>query len=315
MVRASVADAPTLHNSTNLSHNATSPSDPSLLRAFYQRLFPYRPLFHWLNHSAVPSPDFTNREFAFTANGAYIRYQSFASADLFRKQCVSLIPSRFEIGPVYSTNPRDRKILRRAAAFKPVSKELVFDVDLTDYDEIRTCCSKATICHRCWAFMRMAIRVIDATLREDFGFCHILWVYSGRRGIHAWVCDRRAREMGDEKRRAIAGYMELLKGGDATKKKVNMRRPLHPHVEYVLFSRPQRLCTADNILTEGRFASFATHLHQTFCTHKTPSPHQQGPLIFSVFSTQTLHLPLRFPRSGPPILTVPLPRNGPTSTP
>jgi len=77
----------------------------------------------------------------------------------------------------------------------------------------------------------MAIKTIDVALREDFGFKHILWVYSGRRGAHAWICDKRAREMDDQKRRAIAGYLELLKGGDNAGKKVNARRPLHPHLE------------------------------------------------------------------------------------
>ncbi|KAJ5639406.1 uncharacterized protein N7484_007268 [Penicillium longicatenatum] len=117
-------------------------------------------------------------------------------------------PSRFEIGPVYSTNPRDRKTLR-GGQMKPVSKELVFDIDMTDYDDIRTCCSGASICAKCWAFVTMAIKVIDAALREDFGFEHILWVYSGRRGAHAWVCDPRARNMPDDRRRAIAGYLEI----------------------------------------------------------------------------------------------------------
>lgn len=202
------------------------------MRAFYQRLFPFRYLFQWLNHSPTPTNDFAHREFAFTLpNDAYLRYQSFATADLLRKQCVDMLPSRFEIGPMYSTNPRDRKTLRKASAFRPLMKELVFDIDMTDYDDIRTCCTGASICHRCWAFITMAIKVVDVALREDFGFSHILWVYSGRRGAHAWVCDKRARLMDDQKRRSIAGYLELLKGGDQGGKKVNVRRPLHPHLQ------------------------------------------------------------------------------------
>lgn len=51
--------------------------------AFYQRLFPFRYLFQWLNHSIKPSNDFGHREFAFTLqNDAYLRYQSFPTGDL-----------------------------------------------------------------------------------------------------------------------------------------------------------------------------------------------------------------------------------------
>ncbi|KAI6803525.1 prim-pol domain-containing protein [Hortaea werneckii] len=206
-------------------------ADPVLLGQFYQRLFPFRPLFQWLNHSATPQPDFQNREFAFVLpGGAYIRYQSFASADLFRKQCVQMTPERFEIGPQYNVNPRDRKTLRSAGMLKPVMKELVFDIDMTDYDSIRTCCSKANICHKCWNFIIMAIRVVDVALREDFGFQHIMWVYSGRRGAHAWVSDKRAREMDDGRRRAIANYLVLITGSEQGKR-FTTRRPLHPHID------------------------------------------------------------------------------------
>ncbi|KAI1905806.1 p48 polypeptide of DNA primase [Ophidiomyces ophidiicola] len=197
------------------------------------RLFPFKYLYQWLNHGVKPSVDFGNREFAFTLqNDAYLRYQSFPAAEGLRKEIIRLNPSRFEIGPVYSTNPRDRKSLPKSSAFnfKPVSKELVFDIDLTDYDDIRTCCEKANICPKCWAFVTMAIKVIDSALREDFAFEHILWVYSGRRGAHAWVCDQSARDLPDDRRKAIAGYLELVRGGSQSGKRVNLKRPLHPHI-------------------------------------------------------------------------------------
>ena len=79
----------------------------------------------------------------------------------------------------------------------------------------------------------MAIKVVDAALRDDFGFEHIMWVYSGRRGAHAWISDKRAREMDDQKRKALAGYLEVIKGGAQSGKKVNVKRPLHPHLAYV----------------------------------------------------------------------------------
>ena len=206
-------------------------TDSSLMKQFYARLFPFRSLFQWLNHSLKPGPDFSNREFALTLpNDAYLRYQSYPTADLLRKDILRHVPSRFEIGPVYTTNPRDRKTLRKSSMFRPLSKEVVFDIDLTDYDDIRTCCEKANICTKCWAFATMAIKVVDVALREDFGFEHIIWIYSGRRGVHAWISDKGARELDDDKRKAITGYFEVLKGGVQGGKRVNVKRPLHPHI-------------------------------------------------------------------------------------
>lgn len=206
-------------------------SEPDTLRQFYGRLFPFRQLFQWLNHSATPQADFQNREFSFwLPDNKVIRYLSFPTADLLRKQCMQMAPERFEIGPQYTMNPKDRKTIKKASAFRPIMKELVFDIDMTDYDPIRTCCQGTKICIKCWQFIVMAIKVVDAALREDFGFEHIMWVYSGRRGAHAWISDKRAREMDDSKRKAVANYLEVLRGNEHGKR-FGLRRPLHPHVE------------------------------------------------------------------------------------
>ncbi|KAI1102155.1 prim-pol domain-containing protein [Jackrogersella minutella] len=239
---------------------AMKSSDPELLRIFYQRFFPWRYLFQWLNHSPTPTNDFAHREFAFTLQSdVYLRYQAFTSSDLLRKDVLRQLPTRFEIGPVYTTNPRERKTLRNSSAFKPLAKELCFDIDLTDYDDIRTCCDKANICNRCWQFITMAIKVVDVALREDFGFRHIMWVYSGRRGAHAWVCDKKARTMDDQKRRAIAGYLEVIRGGALSGKKVNARRPLHPHLSRSLEILAPHFQT-DVLESQDPWSSSADHL-------------------------------------------------------
>lgn len=75
---------------------------------------------------------------------------------------------------------------------------------------------------------------------ETFGFVHLLWVYSGRRGIHCWISDPAALDLNDDQRRALVTFLEVIKGSKEQMKKVNVRGPkgdadLHPYLEYVSF--------------------------------------------------------------------------------
>ncbi|KAJ3090241.1 primase, DNA, polypeptide 1 (49kDa) [Quaeritorhiza haematococci] len=193
-----------------------------MLKMFYQHLFPFPEFHRWLNYGNLKQNYFCNREISYTLpSEAYIRFKSYRDLDEFRTECIRLCPIKIDIGAVYNMKPRDKKTVR-TGVFQPMERELVFDIDMTDYDEVRTCCSGGDVCLKCWSFMTISIKIIDRVLRDDFGFEHLLWVYSGRRGVHCWVCDERARKMTQEARKALVGYIEVVKGGEGQARKLNL---------------------------------------------------------------------------------------------
>ncbi|XP_057967745.1 uncharacterized protein LOC131157533 isoform X2 [Malania oleifera] len=242
--------------------------NPNYIRVYYGKLFPHADLYKWMSygndgkHPACDWSYFGRREFSFTLdNDIYLRFQSFSSASELENSIKEKCPFKIDIGPVYSVDPAKRHAYAQAGdnVFTPVERELVFDIDITDYDDVRYCCSGADVCSDCWPLMTVAIKVIDTALRDDFGFNHILWVYSGRRGVHCWVCDGRARRLTNEQRAAIADYFRVYKGNENSHKKVSFMGPLHPflarsYTEVLRdFFEETWLCSQKLFSTEERF--------------------------------------------------------------
>lgn len=211
-----------------MSQASYGPSS-SDMQYYYQHLYPFKQIFQWLNHSPKPGRDIINREFAMAfRSGAYKRYNSFNSVQEFKAQIQKGNPDRFEIGAVYNKPPRERDSILKTE-MKPIEKELVFDIDMDDYDSYRTCCSGAQVCQKCWKFITLAMKVINVSLEEDFGFEEFIWVFSGRRGAHCWISDKRARVMIDTYRKNMLDYVNVMRDRNI-EKRLNLVRPLHPHL-------------------------------------------------------------------------------------
>ena len=106
------------------------------LRIYYARLFPYEAMTRWLSYGCKHT--FSHREFSFTiADDVYIRYQCFTNAKEMKTLMTKRQPHKIDIGAVFNCVPRDHLSVKN---FRPESRELVFDIDLSDYDDVRTCC-------------------------------------------------------------------------------------------------------------------------------------------------------------------------------
>ena len=122
-----------------------------------------------------PTPDFfARREWSFTiqptpTDEIYIRYQSFKDEAEFRAAVQKRQPNKIDIGAVFTQPPKDHSTVK-GKDFTTEERELVFDIDLTDYDGVRTCCDGANICRACWKYMTASIKIMDVGLRQDFGF-------------------------------------------------------------------------------------------------------------------------------------------------
>ncbi|MEX2739265.1 MAG: DNA primase catalytic subunit PriS [Candidatus Wukongarchaeota archaeon] len=175
------------------------------LRKFYESIFDLKPLI-----KAIGLTDFERREFGFLlSKDVFSRNLSFKTLSDFKNFILEKLPLQQFVGAVYDQGPTFSNPIQK---LNLSYRELIFDVDLDAYDMVRHCDCKGSkqVCEDCWSLAQDAALFLDETLRIDFGFEDLIFVFSGRRGIHCWVRDHVAKELDSEQRSAIVSYLTMI---------------------------------------------------------------------------------------------------------
>lgn len=123
----------------------------------------------------------------------------FHNAQELVDRLVRTTPATIQFGGIFlgSLNDPGRKQERYLCTKDGCSAygQFCIDVDMEDYGALRDgiCkCPPYTVCNRCWhALLEPGRELLDYVLRDVMGFKAILYVFSGRRGYHVWVLDKR----------------------------------------------------------------------------------------------------------------------------
>lgn len=202
---------------------------------YYKSVFPFEAIWKWLN----TEDDETiyhknNREFCMVSHDeVWSRYCHFETLLQLKEKVIKTVPTRLEIGAIYNVPPDKQTFSSLESLVFPVSKQLVFDLDGNDYGPFRSHCEckeEKKVCQKCWHFIASAAQCLHYYLTQCLGYKQILFVFSGRRGLHCWVSDKAARALPSNIRSDIANFFTELPNADLR----------NPHVKYMYkhFLRP-----------------------------------------------------------------------------
>lgn len=189
---------------------------------YYDRYYPYAEVVRWLTRDGRVDPAY--REWSYETllrigENFISRFRSIGTPEDLRKllcfhpDTASSFLLKLDIGPIYShpMNIRDSA----GASFIPVQRELVFDIDAGDFDRVRTCCQEASICSKCWRFMELVVPLLVLFANIN-GFKDYFFVFSGRRGLHAWIYDDLACRLTREMRLSLLQSIQLVAADTGT---------------------------------------------------------------------------------------------------
>ena len=230
------------------------------LKDYYSSRFDVNNLEEVINFES-----FSTREFGFVSlSGKFYRNHSFEDPKELQDFMIDRCPTDAYIGAVYDEPPSRETPIH---TLEWVGHELVFDIDLTDYDAVRKhicdCTGANQVCTRCWQLINVSIIMIDETMRQDFGMTNIIWLFSGRRGVHAWILDSVGFNLSRDQRQSVIDYLSVVRGDDE-KSRVQDRSKLsvdfRKRIESTVFEYYLKNIRRKDLISLGLSASVASSI-------------------------------------------------------
>ena len=231
-----------------------TPDQIAKLQSYYDNEFNLEPALR-----IITTNNFAQREWGFMdCNGRFDRNFSFLTPKSLEEYIKETCPRSIYVGAVYNNGPENAKNIS-IHQLEWQRRELIFDIDLTEYDEVRPCScrGKNQVCDKCWELVKTASFWIHDTLVEDFGVSeqNIQWIFSGRRGLHAWVKDYEFAILDNDQRTALIDYLTLFKGTGTEVKlvedPVNFPPNLRNRLINLIFIPFFRQCTRQQLMNLG----------------------------------------------------------------
>jgi DNA primase small subunit len=146
-------------------------------------------------------------------------------------------------------------------------KELVFDIDITDYIRFCECKDMKKICQVCWLHMEGSYLILNHFLLEICGYRkeNLLWVFSGMKGIHCLVNDQKAIKLSNNERMNLFHFINIEKDDD--KKLINTikfyQKQYPKFIEQLEYHFFQNVIYKRNLFSYKAFDSFFLSIMST----------------------------------------------------
>jgi len=117
--------------------------------------------------------------------------------------CQRTMPDTLQFGGILpdfdvETGSRIKRNREMCAEITSGYGPIMIDIDMNDFDRkgICLCLDKKVVCNTCFTLLGKCTRdVIHYWVEQVFGMSDIIDVYSGKRGLHLWICCDRAMNM------------------------------------------------------------------------------------------------------------------------